>query len=210
MKQDPTHPTGVLETSSHTQPETVAARDRKADAAVEMYVEKDKTLKQVAKKLGYPSEVAALAAIEKRMAEYLRYHPRSVSAMREMASRRLERLTRTTMRIADDDDHPEQLRAVAETRNSVETWIRLHGLNAPQQVIVSNPTDDAIAALAATIANRGAPAITSGDIFDDGADDSEVLELERRRHDQENDIVDAVIVENEDAVAEELDPVDAR
>lgn len=208
MKQDPTHPTGVLETSSHLQPETVLARDRKADAAVDMYVNKDVTLKKIARKLGYPSEVAALAAIEKRMGEHLRHFPRSQAAMREMASRRLERLTRVTMRKAEDRYDEEQLRAVAETRANIEAWARLNGLNAPQQIVVTNPTDDAIAAMAAQIINRGAPDIGAGDIFGDDADDTEVKALEQRRADAKDDIVDAELVDDEYTGAE-LDDVDA-
>lgn len=206
MQQDPTHPTGVAETASHVQAETIAARERKADAAVHMYVEKDKTLKQICKKLGYPSEPAALAAIESRMAYMLANHPRSISAMRDMASRRLERLTRVTMRIAEDYDHPDQLQAVAQARGTVMDWAKLNGLQAPQQVVVTNPTDAAINAVAQQIINKGALPISSGDIFGDDADDSEILALEqRRRETSEADIVDAELVEDAEAKRIEQD-----
>ena len=204
MRQDPSHPTGVVETSSSLQVETVAARERKADAAVDMYVNKDKTLKQIARKLGYPTEVMALAAIEKRMQEHLRFHPRSTSAMREMAGRRLERLLRGVMAKADNPDDPEHLNAVTVARGVIGDWTKLYGVQAPTQVVVSNPTTEAIEARVHEIISQGAPKMTEGDIFGDDADDSEILELERRRQDAAEDIVDAVIVE--DAV-KELDGV---
>lgn len=213
MRQDPTHPTGVMETSSHTQAETLAARERKADSAVEMYVEKDKTLKQVCKKLGYPSEAAALAAIESRMAYHLRSNPRNQSAMRDMASRRLERLSRATMRRAEDYDDPEQLAAVAQARGVIMDWVKLNGLQAPQQIAITNPTDDAIVAIAMQMASRGAPALDTGDIFGEDADDSEVLALEARRAERtdDDDIVDGEVVEDlrQEAIAGELDAYDA-
>lgn len=198
MKQDPTHPTGVAETSSHLQVETVAARERKADAAVNMYLEKNKTLKQVARKLGYPSESAAMRAIELRLIEHSKNNPRTQASVREMIGRRLERLVRSVASKAFDPDDAEHLNAVTAMRGILSDQAKLYGATAPQQLVVTNPTTEAIEAVAHQIMSHGAVTQLEGDIFSDEADDEEVLALERRRRDAEEDIVDAELVDEAD------------
>jgi hypothetical protein len=197
MKQDPTHPTGVAETSSSLQVETVAARERKADAAVDMYLEKNKTLKVICRKLGYPSESAEMRAIELRLIEHSRNNPKTQASVREMIGRRLERLARSVASKAYDENDPEHLNAVTVLRGILTDQAKLYGATAPQQLVVTNPTTEAIEAIAHQIMSHGAVAAIEGDIFSDDADDEEVLALERRRADTENDIVDAEIVEDE-------------
>lgn len=193
MEQDPTDPTGVRETTSSVQKATTIARNRKAAMATELFVEKHKTLKEVAKKCGYPDAVAARVAIERYMENELREHPKSISSMRDMAGRRLDNLLRATAKKALDPENPEQLMAVQQYRGIVGDWSKLYGLHAPQQVIVSNPTSDAILEVALRIQQQGAPQLDEGDIFDDDAPDDEVLALEARRNG--TDIVDAETVE---------------
>lgn len=196
MEQDPTDPTGVRETSTSVQQATLTAREEKAAMATELYVEKNKTLEVVARKCGYPSGVDALRAIEKFMAKMLAESPRNQALMRDMASRRLEQLSRSVWKKANDPKHPEHLQAHARAESVVMNWAKLNGVQAPQQVVVSNPTSEAIEAIAAEIAARGAKDLPEGDIFDENADDSEVLALQARQEAVEKaDIVDAVLVE---------------
>lgn len=206
MRQDPTHPTGVAETSTSLQVETISARDRKADAAVQAYINKDWTLAKICRKLGYPTEVAALAAIEKRMQEYLRFHPRSQAAIREMAGRRLERISRVVMKKAENFGDPEQLAAAREARGLIMDFVKLYGAQAPQQIVVTNPAQEQIEDMARRLTSNGAPALPVGDIFGDDADDAEILALEQRRKDAKDDIVDAEFTDEDPAA--ELDAVD--
>jgi hypothetical protein len=198
MKQDPTHPTGVAETSSSLQVETVAARERKADAAVDMYLEKNKTLKVICRKLGYPSESAAMRAIELRLIEHSKANPKTQASVREMIGRRLERLARSVANKAYDPSDPEHLNAVTVLRGILSDQAKLYGATAPQQLIVTNPTTEAIEAMAHEFMSHGTITQAEGDIFSEEADDEEVLALEARRRDAEEDIVDAELVEDAD------------
>lgn len=193
MEQDPTDPTGVRETSTSVQKATTVARDRKAATATNLYVEKHKTLKEVARKCGYPDAAAARVAIERYMERELKEHPKSISAMRDMAGRRLENALRQVSKKALNPDDPEHLAAVMQYRGIIGDWVKLFGLQAPQQVIVSNPTNDAILEVALRIQQQGAPQLTEGDIFDDEAPDDEVLALEARRNG--TDVVEGEVLE---------------
>lgn len=193
MEQDSADPTGVRETSGSVQKATTIARQRKAATATNLYVEKHKTLKEVAKKCGYPDANAARVAIERYMETELREHPRSISAMRDMAGRRLENLLRQVSKKALEPEDPEHLAAVMQYRGIIGDWAKLYGLIAPQQVVVSNPTNDMILEVALRIQQHGVPQLDEGDIFDDTAPDEEVLALERRRNG--TDIIDGELVE---------------
>lgn len=200
MEQDPTDPTGVRETSDSVQQATIIARNRKAAMATELYVEKHKTLDVVAEKCGYPDAKAARVAIERFMENELREHPRSISAMRDMAGRRLENALRQVSKKALKPSDPEHLAALVQYRGIISDWVKVYGLQAPQQVIVSNPTNDAILEVALRIQQQGAPQLREGDIFGDDAPDDEVRELEARaaaaagKAADEEDIVDAELV----------------
>jgi hypothetical protein len=207
MEQDPTDPTGVRETSKSVQRATTIARNRKAAMAVDLYVEKHKPLDVVAKKCGYPDATAARVAIERYMENELREHPKSISMMRDMAGRRLENVLRSVSKKALNGDSDEHLAAVREYRGLINDWVRIYGLQAPQQVIVSNPTSDMIMEVALRIQQQGAPQLEEGDIFGDDAPDDEIRELEARSSTAkvDEDIVDAVLVGD----LEQEVPVDA-
>jgi hypothetical protein len=199
MEQDPTDPTGVRETSSSTQVATLLAREQKADMAIELYIDRNRDLDMVARKCGYPSRVDALRAIERRMAQLLAENPRNQALMRDMASRRLEALSRSVWKKATNPKDPEHLQAHARAESVVMNWVKLNGVAAPQQVVVSNPTSEAIEAIAAEIAARGAKQLAEGDIFADDADDSEVRALQARAEEAQNrDIVDAEVLEDQE------------
>lgn len=181
MEQDDTDPTGVRETSSSLQPATIRARERKAAAAVEMFIDKHKSYKEIAKKLGYPDANAARVAVERYMEEQLKAHPRSISAMRDMAGRRLDNALRSVAKKAMDDKHPEHLAAVQQYRGIVMDWSKHYGLTAPQQVVVSSPSLEQIEQVAGELLSKGTRQLAEGDIFGDDADDSEVQELHARQ-----------------------------
>jgi len=177
MKQDPTDPTGVAETSSSLQPETVRARFRKAWAACEAYWEIH-DWDQVAEMFGYPSGRAAQLAAERAMEAEAKENPKSLSLMRQYASRRLERLLRSVWTDANDENSDTQLASHDRALRVTDRWIKLHGLDAPQQVVVHTPTTDQIEAFVARVVNHGAPQLTEGNIFGDDADDSEIIDVE--------------------------------
>lgn len=192
MEQDTADPTGVRETSDSVQKATTIARNRKAAMAANLYIEKHKTYDQVAKKCGYPDASAARVAVERYMEEQLREHPRSISSMRDMAGRRLDNALRQCGKKALNPEDPEHLAALAQYRATIADWVKLYGLNAPQQVIVSNPTNDAILEVAMLIQQQGAPKLDEGDIFDEEAPDDEVRALEARRNGDTADTADIV------------------
>lgn len=190
MEQDPTDPTGVRETSTSVQQATLDARKQKSAAATYLYVEEHKPLDKIARKLGYPDGKAALRAIEKYMADELRENPRSQAMMRDMASRRLEMLSRSAWKKATDPNDPEHLAANARAQSVVESWIKLNGLAAPTQLVVSSPTAEQIEMVATQILSVGQKAAEEGDIFGDDADDSEILALTASEDIVEGELVD--------------------
>lgn len=176
MEQDSTHPTGVRETSSTLQPETTRARNRKAWAAAEAYFEKH-DWDEVAEAFGYPDGRAAQLAAERVMEAEAKENPRSLALMRQYASRRLERLVRARWTDAISDSET-ALASHDRALRSIDRWIKLHGLDAPTEVIVHSPTQDQIEAFVARVVNHGRPELPEGDIFGEDADDSEVIDIE--------------------------------
>lgn len=76
--------------------------------------------------------------------------------LRNLASQRLEKLLSLAWQSAGNAKSAKQLPAMREARQIIETWIELHGLQAPQQHVVYNPTAKEIQGFIETITRQKA------------------------------------------------------
>lgn len=162
MQQDSTDPTGVAATKDNT-PEVVRARDRKANAAIQLRIA-GASWDEVAQVIGYPTARAALVATERALEKELR--DESKDAVRQLTAKRLDRLLRAVWPKAIDGENPEQLPAVGKAREIIADFRKLHGLDAPTEISVHNPTAQEIESWVATVVSHGAPQLEEADIFD--------------------------------------------
>lgn len=141
QQQDRTHPTGVSSDSEGNgsgQTALIRARERKSHAAVEMLMA-GAHLSDICEVLGYPTERTAQVAIELALEQRL-LTTDDKTHLRRLAASRLERLLRSVWPKAIDPDHPEHLLANTKARENIADFRRLHGLDAPAEVIVHSPT----------------------------------------------------------------------
>lgn len=93
---------------------------------------------EIARLLEYPSAVDARQAVERTLAETVGDDDREM--MRAVESRRIERLFRSTFKRAINEKDPEQLSATKVALMLIDRHIKLRGLDAPQQMVVHNPS----------------------------------------------------------------------
>lgn len=149
-QQDSSDPTGVRQVSQQKNGAgnpgipnaTISARQRKADAAVEMRLG-GATWSQIAEALGFPTPRAALVATERALQRRLD-NPEDREAMRNLTGQRLQRLLRSTWSKAINPDNPDHLVAVSKALAVIDRHARLYGLDAPQEFVVNSPTTQQI------------------------------------------------------------------
>ena len=176
IHQDPTDPTGISDDSPRGSSLARTARDRKADAALQ-HRRNGASWDQIAVELGYPDGERAQVATELALQRRLN-NPESLEFMRAVISERLEMLTRSAMRKATDEKHPEHLAAIREVRGIAGDFRKLHGLDAPQQHVITNPSLHAIMAWVDKVSTIGTPLPAEGDIFGLDVVDAEVVREE--------------------------------
>lgn len=165
MQQDPTHPTGVSSDEKEgTSGEVVRARDRKANAAIQLRIA-GATWDEIAQSLGFPTARSALVATERALEKELKAEENQ-TAMRSLAGKRLERLLRGVWTKAIDPAHPEHLVAVDKARQIIDRHAKLYGLDAPTEVVVSNPAQQELEKWVATVIQEKQPALEEANIFD--------------------------------------------
>lgn len=162
--QDPTDPTGVKVTSERTDHNARRARDRKANAALQMRTT-GADWDEIAQVLGYPSGRDAQVATERALEKELQTET-SRKHLRHLASRRLEALLRSTWDKATNPNHPDHLAAVDRARSIVDRHAKLHGYDAPTEFVVNTPTTAQIEEWVAGMLQQSGPAIEEADIFD--------------------------------------------
>lgn len=135
---------------------------RKADAAIAMR-NAGSNLVDIADTLGYSTARTAMTAIERRLADTVTEETRA--QMRQTASMRLERLLRGVWLEAIDPKAPDQLTAVSRARELIAQHAKLWGLEAPQEVIVHNPTSAEIDSWLERVMREGQPKIIEHDIL---------------------------------------------
>jgi len=164
MEQDPTHPTGVSSNNAGGSALT-RARDRKAAAALQMK-QAGETWEDIAEVLGYPTGRMALVATEKALEKQLGT-AESQKFLRQLASRRLDQVLRAIYPKAIDPEDPEQMIAATKVREIIATSMKLHGLEAPTQIVHHSPHESEIDAWVAEVVTSKIPALTEADIFGD-------------------------------------------
>lgn len=161
MQQDSSHPTGV--TGDPRSKELAKARDRKANAALTMKLG-GADWDEIATALGFPTERAALVAVEttlgKRLSEMDRNH------LRALAAGRLESLIRSAWRKAHTESDPEHLNAIKSVRETVDRIAKLWGLDAPQEILVTSPTQEHLDAWVGRVVSANLPQVTEADIIE--------------------------------------------
>lgn len=163
-RQDPTDPTGVSDDSPKGGSNVARARDRKANAALQLRIA-GASWDEIAQSLGFPTPRAALVATEKALEKEL-HTEENQGQMRSLAGKRLERLLRGVWTKAIDPAHPEHLFAVDKARLIIDRHAKLYGLDAPTEFVVTNPAQQEIEKWVATVIGQAQPTLREADIFD--------------------------------------------
>lgn len=167
--QDSSDPTGVRQVTPHpgrtgAATETVVARNRKANAAVQLRLA-GATWTEIAEALGFPTPRQAMVATERALVKQLESGD-DRERMRKMAGARLERLLRSLWTKAIDPDHPEHLIAASRAREVIDRHAKLFGLDAPTEYVVHTPTTTELEAWVARVAGAGAAMLAQADVID--------------------------------------------
>jgi hypothetical protein len=173
MAQDSSHPTGVSSDNGGDSALT-RARQRKANAALQLVMNDGATWVQVAEVIGFPTPRAAKVAVEQALEQQLVLSDRE--HLRAFVAARYDRLLKATWSNALDEDSPDQLAAVRETRATLADLVKLWGLAAPAEVVISSPSEREIELWVASVTAQSTPQLEESDIFEDGeVIDGEVL-----------------------------------
>lgn len=161
--QDSTDPTGVALVSGKENKTIARARERKAFAALELRLD-GADWDTIAEALGYPTARMALVAVEHALNRKLSITDKA--KLRELASSRLEALLRSVSTKAKDESSPEHLAAVGKSREIIADWRKLHGVDAPTEILVSTPTQREIDDLVGIHVAQQLPDVEEYDIVD--------------------------------------------
>lgn len=95
---------------------------------------------EVAMALGMDTAGDARVAAEKALEARAWQNEAGRERLRDEATARLERLLRGVWPKATTPDHPEHVIAVRVAKELIDRLIRLHGLDAPAEIVVHTPT----------------------------------------------------------------------
>ena len=176
IEYDPSHPTGVADDSPRGGSLPARARDRKANAAIQLKIA-GASWDEIAEVVGFPSGRAALVATERALEKELQTEE-SQKHMRSLAGRRLERLLRGVWTKAIDPNNPEHLQAVDRARLIIDRHAKLYGLDAPTEFVVTNPSQTELESWVAKVIRESSNDLEEPDIFDvDFYEEGEQVEL---------------------------------
>lgn len=161
--QDSSHPTGVAPLDEKTSSTLVRARERKANAALDMALH-GADWAQIAEVLGYPTPRAARIAVEITLEKNLSQVDKQ--KMRLLMQGRYNALVQSVAGKALDPEDPEHLAAVGKYREITADVRRMWGLDAPQEVMVTNPTQREIDDWVGIAVSNGIPDVTEDDVVD--------------------------------------------
>ena len=123
----------------------------RAEAAVALKIA-GATYSDIAKTVGYSSASVARQAVERSLAGTVGEEDRA--KMRLLEAKRLERLLRSVWSRSTDPSDPEHLSYVRASLSIIDRHIRLHGLDAPQQMVVYSPAQSEIEAWVAGMSRQ--------------------------------------------------------
>jgi hypothetical protein len=165
-RQDRSAPGGVSEHRPAKNPsnDAVAARRRKADAALSMSLS-GATWGEIAETLGFATPRQARTATERALIRQLERDD-DREKMRAMAGARLERLLRGIWTKAINPEDPEQMIAVSRSRELIADHSKLFGLNAPTELMVHSPTQSELEDWVLRMTATMVPEVVEEDIYD--------------------------------------------
>lgn len=164
MAQDSSDPTGVAKVNDvNTSKELVRARERKANAALDMALH-GANWEQIAEVLGFPTARTAKVAVEGALERNLDTVDRQ--KLRLMVHGRLNAALASISPKAMDPEHAEHIAALGRFREIVADQRRMWGLDAPQEVLVTNPTQREIDDWVGVAVSKGMPTVEEDDIVD--------------------------------------------
>lgn len=164
MAQDSNHPTGVAKVGDvSTSKELTRARDRKANAALDMALH-GANWDQIAEVIGYPTARAAKVAVELALEKNLSTVDKQ--KMRLLIQGRYNAMVQSVATKALDEDHPEHLAALGRYREITADVRRMWGLDAPQEVLISNPTEREINDWVGLTISQSMPEVEEDDIVE--------------------------------------------
>lgn len=164
MQQDSSDPTGVSAPEGNRDKEVIRARDRKANAALQMKMA-GATWDEIAEVIGYPTARLALVATERALEKELKTGE-GQAYMRGLAGKRLERILRGVWTKAINPDHPEHLAAVTKARELIAQHSKLYGLDAPTEMVVHSPAQQELEKWVAEAVSHTVPQLEEANIFD--------------------------------------------
>lgn len=135
---------------------------RKADAATALRLA-GATYDEIARTLGYSNGDLARKAVENGLAVAVSDHDKA--HLRELTTRRYERLLRGLWTKATDPDSPEHLPAARAAREVIDRMVVLHGIAEPQEVVVHTPATAEIAAWVERVSEVKLPKVIEADPF---------------------------------------------
>lgn len=164
MAQDSSHPTGVAKVDNvHGSKELVRARDRKANASLDMALH-GANWDQIAEVMGYPTPRAAKVAVELALEKNLSTVDKQ--KMRLLIQGRYNAMVASVAGKALDEEHPEHLAALGRYREITADVRRMWGLDAPQEVLITNPTEREINEWVGLTVSQSMPDVEEDDIVD--------------------------------------------
>lgn len=161
--QDSTDPTGVAVVEGKHSKELTRARDRKANMAYKMSLS-GANWKLIATTCGYPTPRAAKVAVE-RMWEK-RLEPADKQHLRLLVAGRLDTLLRSVWPDATEPSSDKHLAAVGRARELVADYRKVFGIDAPQEILVTSPTQRDMDELVAGVIEGTLPTVGNADIVD--------------------------------------------
>lgn len=173
MAQDSSDPTGVAKVGDgKNSTELVRARDRKANAALDMAIH-GANWDQIAEVLGFPTPRAAKVAVEIALEKNLSQVDRQ--KMRLLVHARLNAALQSVSGKAMDPEDPEHLVAVGRYREIVADQRRMWGIDAPQELLITNPTQRELDAWVGLAVSQGIPDVEEDDVVDGEVIDDEAV-----------------------------------
>lgn len=201
---DATHPTGIVDTSVRGSGAAVKARERKAMAALELR-KRNVPWPDIAETLGFPTGQHAQTAVERTLADC--FDEESQDLLRRLAASHLEDMLYVLRGKAMDPECAEQLSAINQRRQLIETHMKLLGYARPTEVAIYNPLDSEVSEFVAATIRKDSVGkqLDESDIFEMTEDEDGVYTLPEPEPAAEVETVEEFVEAEEEWVDEHPD-----
>lgn len=133
------------------------------------------TYEEIAEVLGYRDAEDVQKIIVRELQRQIESDPDSQDQMRQLASRRLERLLQASFKKATDPKHPDHLAATQTVLKILDQHAKMHGYNAPSEHVVHTPSTEGLARWVAAASAHLAGDAEEDDIFSMGVVEGEIV-----------------------------------